>query len=98
MTPGVIKLMILGLKQTVKYIAIPTPSGHTSRVQVAFPRLHRRVLAGQPLVGPAEALCREEHPVTQAGELGEQLLRTRRKDDIITEGKQITHTVNELPE
>lgn len=56
--------------------------------------MYHRVLGGQSLVGPAEALGREDHPVTQAGELGEQLLRTRRKDDIVTVGSQITHTVN----
>lgn len=58
--------------------------------------MHHRILAGQPLVGPAEALGRENHPMTQAGELGEQLLSTRRKDDIITEGKQVTHAVSQL--
>lgn len=56
--------------------------------------MHHRVLGGQTLVGPAEALGGEEHPVTQAGELGEQILRTRRKDDIVTVGRQITHSVN----
>lgn len=45
--------------------------------------MHLGVLGGQALVGPAEALGGEHHPVTQTGELGEQLPRTGGEDHVV---------------
>lgn len=56
----------------------------TSWVEVAFPRMHLWVFGGQSLVGPAEPLGWENHPVTQTRKLGQQLLRARREDHVVT--------------
>lgn len=45
--------------------------------------MHLGVLGGQALVGPAEALGGEHDPVTQTGELGEQLVRTGGQNHVV---------------
>lgn len=61
----------------------PEQQNLTSRVQVALPRMHLGVLGGQALVGPAEPLGRENDPVAQRGEPGQQLIWTGRQDHIV---------------
>lgn len=59
----------------------------TSRVEVALAAADRRVLVGEPLVGPHQALGREHHFVIGLLELPEKLLRPAGKDEVVAAGQ-----------
>ena len=60
----------------------------TSGVQIALSSVHGWVFGRQLLVRPAKALCREDHAVTDLGELPQQLLRPAGQDHIIAGERQ----------
>lgn len=59
----------------------------TSRVEVALAAADRRVLVGEPLVGPHQPLGREHHFVIGLLELPEKLLRPAGKDEVVAAGQ-----------